>query len=105
MEKIVNKSWGKEYWIVNKEYCGKLLEIHKGKSCSLHLHKIKNETFYVLSGKVEIEINDITKTLTECDIVHIERNTLHRFTGIDDINTLIEFSTHHDDSDTYRRPE
>ena len=42
--KFVPKGWGFEKWIVNKpEYCGKLLYFVKGKRCSWHYHKIKDE--------------------------------------------------------------
>ena len=52
---FVSKGWGYEDWIVNKEeYCGKLLFIKKGKKCSWHYHKNKDETFYIQSGKLEV---------------------------------------------------
>ena len=53
---IYPKVWGEEHWIVNKEYCGKKLVLKKGFRCSMHFHKIKDETFYVISGKVLIEL-------------------------------------------------
>jgi mannose-6-phosphate isomerase-like protein (cupin superfamily) len=50
--KHVDKGWGYEKWIVNKEeYCGKLLFFNKDKRCSWHYHKIKDEVFYLQSGK------------------------------------------------------
>ena len=49
--KFVSKGWGYEKWIVNCEkYCGKLLFIAKGKKCSWHYHRKKDEVFYVQSG-------------------------------------------------------
>ena len=52
---FVSKGWGYEDWIVNTEkYCGKVLFFKKGKKCSWHYHKIKDETFYVQSGKVQL---------------------------------------------------
>ena len=51
--KHVPKGWGYEKWIVNtEEYCGKLLFFNKGKRCSWHYHKIKDETFYLQSGSI-----------------------------------------------------
>ena len=59
--KFVPKGWGHEKWIVNNdEYCGKLLFFEEGKRCSWHYHKIKDETFYLQSGKLFC----ITETLT-----------------------------------------
>ena len=49
------KGWGHELWIVNNNlYCGKILHFNKGKKCSWHYHKIKQETFYVQKGKLKI---------------------------------------------------
>ena len=48
------KGWGREIWIANNsEYCGKVLEIDKGKRCSFHFHKLKLESFYLRCGKAE----------------------------------------------------
>ena len=47
------KGWGRELWIANSElYCGKILELNEDKRCSIHYHKLKDETFYILSGNV-----------------------------------------------------
>ena len=57
--KYVKKGWGFEKWIVNKqEYCGKLLFFKKGKRCSWHFHKIKDEVFYLQSGKLLVKFSD-----------------------------------------------
>ena len=53
--KFVPKGWGYEKWICNtSEYCGKLLFINKGKRCSWHYHLLKDETFYLQSGKIHL---------------------------------------------------
>ena len=57
--KHVPKGWGYEKWIVNKpEYCGKLLFFEKGKQCSWHYHKLKDEVFYLQSGKLLVRYGD-----------------------------------------------
>ena len=56
--KEVKKEWGKEQWIVNRDYCGKKLILNKGFRCSMHYHKNKDETFYILTGKVLMEIDN-----------------------------------------------
>ena len=59
--KFVSKGWGFEKWIVNcEEYCGKLLYFAKGKCCSWHFHKLKDEVFYIQSGLVEVRFSDDT---------------------------------------------
>jgi mannose-6-phosphate isomerase-like protein (cupin superfamily) len=105
--KVVRKEWGEEQWIVNREYCGKRLLLRQGYRCSLHHHVVKDETFYVLSGEMLLEIgtdpeNVAVRTLRKGDVVHLPPGTWHRFTGVTDVE-FIEFSTHHEDSDTVRR--
>lgn len=100
--KIVKKVWGEERWLVNREYCGKILILKKDYRCSLHHHKNKDETFYVNKGKVLMEVGDKKCVMVPGDVQLIEPGTLHRFTGIED-SEIIEFSTHHKDSDSYRK--
>ena len=98
------KVWGGEYWIVNKEYCGKKLVLNKGYRCSMHSHKIKDETFLVISGKVLMEVNGERKILSVGDKQYIPINVQHRFTGIED-SEIVEFSTHHMEDDSYRETQ
>ena len=99
--KIVPKEWGEERWIVNRAYCGKLLLLKQGYRCSLHHHKLKDETFYLNKGKVFLEYGSKKVILRPGDAVLIEPNVKHRFTGLVD-SEILEFSTHHEDSDSYR---
>ena len=107
--KHVQKGWGYEKWIVNKpEYCGKLLFFKSGKRCSWHYHKIKDEVFYLQSGKMMIyysENDDITKAnqkvLKPGENFHIYVGLRHQMVALED-SELFEFSTQHFDSDSYR---
>lgn len=99
--KVVPKEWGEEHWIVNREYCGKLLILKKGYRCSLHHHRIKDETFYINKGKVLMECDGKTMIMIPGDALLIEPYMKHRFTGLED-SEIFEFSTHHEDSDSYR---
>jgi mannose-6-phosphate isomerase-like protein (cupin superfamily) len=102
--KEVTKVWGKEIWIANYSYCGKILIINKGYRCSVHYHKNKDETFYILKGKVLMELGESKKMMSPGDSVRILPLTKHRFTGLED-SEMIEFSTHHEESDSYRDTE
>jgi quercetin dioxygenase-like cupin family protein len=102
--KIVNKIWGHEEWIVNRDYCGKKLFLKQGFRCSMHHHENKDETFYINKGKVLIEIDEKSKIMLPGDSILILPNTKHRFTGLED-SEIIEFSTHHEDEDSYRDEE
>ena len=99
--KIVPKAWGEERWIVNRDYCGKLLVLKKGFRCSMHHHKNKDETFYINKGRVLLELEGSKFIMKPGQALLIEPNQKHRFTGLED-SEIIEFSTHHDDSDSYR---
>ena len=97
----VEKVWGKEIWIANRDYCGKRVILNKGFRCSMHYHKNKDETFYILNGKVLMEIGDKKQIMLPGSSILITPLTKHRFTGLED-SEIIEFSTHHEDSDSYR---
>ena len=70
----------------------------------MHHHKVKDETFYILKGKVLLEANGISTIMLLGDSILIEPNKKHRFTGLED-SEIMEFSTHHKDEDSYRDEE
>jgi mannose-6-phosphate isomerase-like protein (cupin superfamily) len=113
--KTVHKDWGSELWLANNkehDYCGKILTINPGFSTSLHFHSNKHETFYILEGELEVVTVDTDTTeksfycLTAGDSFEINPLIPHRLCA----NTpgkagrvkLIEISTFHEDSDSYR---
>lgn len=112
--KFVSKSWGYELWIVNSEkYCGKILFIKKGHHCSFHEHKIKDEVLYVRTGACKFRIHDpalhLEKEedefiLNEGDAWHVRPGMIHQMTALTDTE-IIEISTQHFDSDSYRQKE
>jgi mannose-6-phosphate isomerase len=110
--KYVEKDWGHEMWFANTpDYCGKELLVRRNKWSSngrYHYHKIKDETFYVMSGNLILDYVDENNyfhniTLYPGTSFRILPGIKHRFSTI----TLwgckfIEASTHHDDEDSYR---
>ena len=107
--KFVPKGWGFEKWIVNcQEYCGKILHLVKGKKCSWHFHKLKDEVFYIQSGKIILRYydgDDIVLAdeviLSRGDKFHVYRGLRHQMEALEDTE-LFEFSTQHFDEDSYR---
>ena len=105
----VDKGWGWERWIVNKEeYCGKLLFFNEGKRCSWHFHKLKDEVFYLQSGKMLIKYGDNDDLENAKELIlnpgenfHVYRELRHQMIALED-SELFEFSTQHFDSDSYR---
>ena len=117
MIKFVKKLWGSEEWLVNTEmYCAKYLNLLKGFQCSLHYHRIKDETFYVMFGEVEVEIaislgdsKDVaSQSMTmpirykQGESIRVKPRVIHRFKALTDTVKLLEVSTHHEDKDSYR---
>ena len=107
--KFVSKRWGYEKWIVNCEkYCGKILFLAKGKKCSWHYHRKKDEVFYVQSGAIKIyygwddniEMASVA-VLERGDKFHVPIRLKHRMVALEDTE-LFEFSTEHFDEDSYR---
>ena len=103
------KGWGYELWIVNNNlYCGKILHFNKGKKCSWHYHKIKQETFYVQKGKLKIWYgydDDITKAkeliMAPGQKFEVPAGLKHQILGLEDTD-MFEFSTTHAESDSHR---
>ena len=103
------KGWGYELWIVNKEeYCGKLLFFKKGKKCSWHHHKIKDEVFYLQSGKMRVKFShgDSLEEAFEIQLepgqnFYVPTGLRHQMIALED-SELFEFSTQHFDSDSHR---
>lgn len=104
------KKWGHEDWIVNNDqYCGKLLHFEKfGGQTSMHFHAKKHETMMCQLGEFEIMCIDPKNAkfssifLHPGDVVEIPPLTIHRIICLKDGSDLLEFSTHHEDDDSYR---
>ena len=106
---FVPKGWGFEKWIVNcEEYCGKLLYFVKGKRCSWHFHELKDEVFYIHSGKMLVKYSDDDDIENASELIlergdnfHVYRGLRHQMIALEDTE-LFEFSTQHFDSDSHR---
>jgi len=104
---IVPKNWGYEDILVNTEsYCGKRMLVYEEHRCSVHMHKIKDETLLVSGGLVWFETGNEPDQLhgiwmKDNERIRITPGLWHRFTALRD-STIIEVSTHHEDSDSYR---
>lgn len=107
--KLVEKAWGSELWIENcDEYCGKLLHIHAGHAGSMHFHINKKETMYVVQGALKVSSIDPTTCMSSSIVVEtgssilIEPGRLHQLEAHEGDVVIVEFSTTHHDSDSYR---
>lgn len=107
----VIKGWGKEIWFWNVDkYCYKHLCFNKNKKCSFHYHVKKDEIFHVLKGKLTIkysfgdDINQAeTLVLKENEVFHVPCGLRHMMIADQEEDViLIEVSTTHEESDSYR---
>ncbi len=78
------KPWGREIWFAQtNHYAGKILEIKTGHRFSLQYHEKKQETLYILSGKVKFTYGRNpkrlkSKLLNPGDKIDILPYTIHR---------------------------
>lgn len=119
--KRVEKGWGYELWIHNDHlYCGKLMHFNADRKCSIHFHKLKHETFYLSTGRINVKYCSVETmletlfrggnistvpfelvTLTSGSSLELPPWTIHQMYAEVD-SDLYEFSTQHFDEDSYR---
>jgi mannose-6-phosphate isomerase len=99
----VDKPWGYELiWADCELYIGKILFLKAGTRSSLQMHKQKDETMFLSSGKVMLDLPDspdsISKQveLKEGSSIRIHPGTKHRINAVAD-SYIYEVSTPHMD--------
>jgi mannose-6-phosphate isomerase-like protein (cupin superfamily) len=95
----VAKPWGHELiWAKAEDYAGKLLFVRAGQSLSLQFHREKDESWYVLEGKAELELGEAGQAVLTTEVVgpgtalRFRPGTVHRVTAVED-TTILEVST------------
>lgn len=108
LEGFVKKGWGSEkIWVTNDKYCSKFLNFEEGSKFSMHFHKDKDETWYVLSGHFIVRyINTSDASINEIelhngDTWHNPPCQPHQLECIKK-GTIIEVSTPDSVEDNYR---
>ena len=94
----IEKPWGHEIvFALSERYCGKLIFIRAGEQLSLQFHRVKDETIYVHSGRIELEIGDPGGTL-DAEVVgpghafRLKPGVVHRWKALED-SVVLEAST------------
>jgi mannose-6-phosphate isomerase len=96
--KKVEKPWGYElWWAYTEKYVGKILHVNKGESLSWQYHEVKDETIYLHSGEMLMEVEEQGETKKEIvfepgTAIRITPYTKHRMTAITDCD-ILEVST------------
>ena len=97
--KRVEKPWGYELIFAdNDKYVGKILHIDEGEQLSLQYNEIKDETIYVFSGQLELELQEgdglVAHVMNPGECLHIPPRTVHRMRAIITCD-IFEVSTPH----------
>ena len=95
----VDKPWGHELiWSKTDHYAGKILFVRGGESLSLQFHKEKDEAWYVLEGRAQLELGAPGERMLNMEVVgpgaafHFPPGTVHRVTAVEDTK-IVEVST------------
>lgn len=86
--------------LINREYCKKLIIVLPGQKHPTHMHKVKEETFQVLYGDLEISLDGEAKRLRAGDIQTVLRGVKHAFSS-EKGAVFEEISTTHIKNDSY----
>lgn len=94
----VPKPWGYELiWAHTDRYVGKVLVIEAGKRLSLQRHEIKDESIFVLAGRMRLFLEDDagvvqSEELGPGDYRRVATGRIHRYEAIERVQ-LMEVST------------
>ena len=87
--------------IINREYCKKYIIVLPGQQHPFHAHKIKEETFQVLYGDLDVQLEGgVEKHLHPGDMQTVLRGEMHAFSSKTGA-IFEEVSTQHMKSDSY----
>jgi mannose-6-phosphate isomerase len=99
----VDKPWGHEViWADTELYVGKVLHVNAGEALSLQYHREKDETLYVLSGYVRMEVGPSSEKLEAVelragDAMRLRPGTVHRMEALEESDVLEVSTPHLDD--------
>jgi quercetin dioxygenase-like cupin family protein len=94
----VDKPWGGELWFAHTDrYAGKLLHVKAGGRLSVQYHAAKDETSYLLSGRIVLSRGPSADSLVETELEpgsvwRNEPGSVHSVEALED-STIIEVST------------
>jgi mannose-6-phosphate isomerase-like protein (cupin superfamily) len=101
--KRVEKPWGYEiHWAVTDRYVGKLLHIMAGQLLSLQYHNQKDESIYVLRGRMIFRYKDGRGDLVEREMIageaqRVPPGMVHQFEALEHTDVLEASTPHLDD--------
>ncbi len=94
----VDKPWGHELWFAQTDrYAGKLLHVRAGQRLSVQYHEEKDETSYLLSGRLRLSQGQSADSLVTTELAagaawRSEPGQVHTIEAIEDA-VVVEVST------------
>ena len=93
----VDKPWGHELiWAQTDRYVAKVLFIKQGHKLSRQYHRVKDETLFIETGELDLEVTEDGKQRTlrmkPGDSFHVTPGTIHRMAAAVDVR-VFEVST------------
>ena len=82
------------------EYCSKWLVLVPGQECPFHYHKMKKETFFVLQGEVNLQMDEEEVVLRPGRSYTLRPGVGHSFRSVGGA-VIEEVSTYDENSDSY----
>jgi len=98
IEEDFKRPWGGFIKFIDNKPCTvKILFIKKGGRLSLQLHKLREEFWYVIGGKIKVTLGKSLKSLKkkglkEGESIEVPKGFLHRIEGIKN-SKVLEIST------------
>jgi sialic acid synthase SpsE len=86
--------------VVNRAYCKKLLILFPGQRHPEQYHKIKEETFHVLYGSIQLDLDGVPSTCSPGDVITVNPGVRHAFRSVDGA-VIEEISSTHNTNDSY----
>jgi len=69
---------------VEQGYCGKFLFMFEGQTCPMHHHRIKHETFFLVKGRIRMELDGRRFVMSQGDTLVVAQNARHEFSALED---------------------
>ena len=103
---IREKYWGKITSVCTLENCTlKVIDMKANTQSSLEFHTQKDETYYILSGKVKLGIRygrgqNKSVLLEKGDVYHVPKGVMHMRMSLED-SVIIEIASNDTDADSH----
>lgn len=65
--------------IIQHDYCKFVVIMAKGQAYPVHYHRIKDESYFILHGDLNVTIEEETSRLTKGDLINVPRRFTHSF--------------------------